>query len=102
MTFPTATVSRLGSGRFSAGPALVGLYMDGPWVVGALANQHRPPVAPALDPAPLATALRSPVDAAAGYMAGRPGPARQEAMRMRGATAATLPRAGRSKRSAAF
>ena len=40
MTLPTATVSRLGSGRWSAGPAAVGLLMDGPWVVGALANQQ--------------------------------------------------------------
>jgi hypothetical protein len=40
MTLPTASVSRLGSGRWSAGPAAVGLFMDGPWVVGALANQQ--------------------------------------------------------------
>jgi hypothetical protein len=40
MTLPTASVSRLGSGRWSAGPAVVGLFMDGPWVVGALANQQ--------------------------------------------------------------
>ncbi len=39
MTLPTATVSRLGSGRWSVGPAAVGLFMDGPWVIGALANQ---------------------------------------------------------------
>ena len=42
MTLPTATVSRLGSGRWSAGPAAVGLFMDGPWGVGALANQQPP------------------------------------------------------------
>jgi hypothetical protein len=40
MTLPTATVSILGSGRWSAGPSAVGLYMEGPWVVGALANQQ--------------------------------------------------------------
>jgi hypothetical protein len=40
MTLPTASVSRLGSGRWSAGPAAVGLFMDGLWVVGALANQQ--------------------------------------------------------------
>ncbi len=40
MTLPTASVSRLGSGRWSAGPAAVGLFMDGPWVVGALVNQQ--------------------------------------------------------------
>jgi len=40
MTFPTATESELGSGKWSAGPAAVGLFMDGPWVVGALANQQ--------------------------------------------------------------
>jgi len=40
MTLPTATTGQLGSGRWSAGPAAVGLFMDGPWVVGALANQQ--------------------------------------------------------------
>jgi hypothetical protein len=40
LTLPTASVSRLGSGRWSAGPAAVGLFMEGPWVVGALANQQ--------------------------------------------------------------
>jgi hypothetical protein len=40
MTMPTATVSRLGSGRWSAGPAAVGLFMGGPWVIGAIANQQ--------------------------------------------------------------
>jgi hypothetical protein len=40
MTLPTATVSRLGSGRWSAGPAAVGLFMEGPWVAGVLVNQQ--------------------------------------------------------------
>ena len=40
MTLPTASTGQLGSGRWSAGPAAVGLFMDGPWVVGALANQQ--------------------------------------------------------------
>lgn len=40
MTFPTATESELGAGKWSAGPTAVGLFMDGPWVVGALANQQ--------------------------------------------------------------
>jgi hypothetical protein len=40
MTLPTASTGLLGSGRWSAGPAAVGLLMDGPWVVGALANQQ--------------------------------------------------------------
>src|SRR5574341_970556 len=40
MTLPTATESELGSGQWSMGPAVVGLFMDGPWVVGALANQQ--------------------------------------------------------------
>ncbi len=40
MTLPTASTSLLGSGKWSAGPAAVGLYMDGPWVVGALVNQQ--------------------------------------------------------------
>ena len=39
-TLPTATDSRLGSGKWSMGPAVVGLTMQGPWVVGALANQQ--------------------------------------------------------------
>jgi hypothetical protein len=37
-TLPTATDSLLGSGKWSAGPAAVALTMQGPWVVGALAN----------------------------------------------------------------
>ena len=38
-TFPTATDPMLGSGKYSAGPAVVALTMQGHWVVGALANQ---------------------------------------------------------------
>ena len=40
MTFPTATDRILGSGKWSMGPAAVALFMDGPWVLGALANQQ--------------------------------------------------------------
>jgi hypothetical protein len=39
-TLPTASASAIGSGQWSMGPAVVGLYMEGPWVVGALANQQ--------------------------------------------------------------
>ena len=39
-TFPTATDSLLGSGKYSAGPAAVALTMHGHWVIGALANQQ--------------------------------------------------------------
>ncbi len=39
-TLPTATDPLLGTGKWSAGPAAVALYMDGPWVVGALANNQ--------------------------------------------------------------
>jgi len=39
-TFPTATDSLLGSGKWSAGPAAVALTMQGHWVVGVLANQQ--------------------------------------------------------------
>ena len=39
-TLPTATDSLLGSGKWSAGPAVVGLTMQGHWVIGALANQQ--------------------------------------------------------------
>ena len=39
-TFPTATDSQLGAGKYSMGPAAVGLFMDGPWVVGALVNNQ--------------------------------------------------------------
>jgi len=38
LQFPTATDSVLGTGKWSAGPAAVGLVMEGHWVVGALAN----------------------------------------------------------------
>jgi hypothetical protein len=37
--FPTATDTRLGSGKWSLGPSVVGLYMDGPWVIGGLGQQ---------------------------------------------------------------
>jgi hypothetical protein len=40
LTFPTATDSLLGSGKYSAGPAVVALTMQGHWVVGALANNQ--------------------------------------------------------------
>jgi hypothetical protein len=39
-TMPTATDSLLGSGKWSAGPTVVVLTMQGPWVVGALANNQ--------------------------------------------------------------
>ena len=39
-TFPTATDPMLGNGKWCAGPAVVALYMDGPWVIGALANNQ--------------------------------------------------------------
>jgi hypothetical protein len=39
-TLPTATDSLLGSGKWSMGPAAVALTIQGPWVVGALANQQ--------------------------------------------------------------
>jgi hypothetical protein len=39
-TFPTASDKLLGSGKFSMGPSAVGLLMEGPWVVGALANNQ--------------------------------------------------------------
>ena len=39
-TFPTATDSQLGSGKWSLGPTAVALTMQGPWVVGALANNQ--------------------------------------------------------------
>ena len=40
MTFPTATESLLGNGKWEAGPALVVLTMPGHWVIGALANNQ--------------------------------------------------------------
>jgi hypothetical protein len=39
-TFPTASNRLLGNGKYSAGPAAVALTMQGPWVVGALANNQ--------------------------------------------------------------
>ncbi|MGH8070875.1 MAG: neuromedin U [Candidatus Entotheonellia bacterium] len=39
-TLPTATDSRLGTGKWSVGPAAVGLTIQGPWVFGALVNQQ--------------------------------------------------------------
>jgi len=39
-TFPTATDTSLGSGKWSMGPAGVVLTMQGPWVIGVLANQQ--------------------------------------------------------------
>jgi hypothetical protein len=36
---PTATASELGTGKWSAGPALGLIYMNGPWVNGILASQ---------------------------------------------------------------
>jgi hypothetical protein len=38
--FPTATDKLLGPRKWTAGPTAVGLYMTGPWVVGALANNQ--------------------------------------------------------------
>jgi hypothetical protein len=40
MTLPTASDSLLGSGKWTMGPSVVGLFMSGPWVVGALVNQQ--------------------------------------------------------------
>ncbi len=40
LTFPTATDTVLGSGKWSAGPAGVVLTIQGPWVLGVLANQQ--------------------------------------------------------------
>ncbi len=39
-TLPTATDSKLGSGKFSLGPTAVALTIQGPWVVGALINNQ--------------------------------------------------------------
>ncbi|MCX8021540.1 MAG: hypothetical protein N2745_02055 [Syntrophorhabdaceae bacterium] len=36
---PTATNKILGSGKWAAGPTAVGVYMEGPWVMGLLVNQ---------------------------------------------------------------
>lgn len=40
ITLPTATDSLLGNKEWCAGPAAVGLTMQGPWVFGALVNQQ--------------------------------------------------------------
>jgi hypothetical protein len=40
MTLPTASNRNLGNGKWAAGPAVVGLTMHGPWVVGALVNNQ--------------------------------------------------------------
>ena len=37
--FPTATERELGNGQWDLGPAAVGVYMHGPWVLGALVTQ---------------------------------------------------------------
>jgi hypothetical protein len=37
-SLPTATNSRIGSGKWSAGPSVVALIQPGPWTFGALAN----------------------------------------------------------------
>jgi hypothetical protein len=39
-SFPTATDSLLGNGKWCAGPAVVALTMHKQWVIGALANQQ--------------------------------------------------------------
>jgi hypothetical protein len=39
-SFPTATDSMLGNGKWCAGPAVVVLTMQGHWVIGAIANQQ--------------------------------------------------------------
>lgn len=39
-TLPTATDSRLGSGKFSLGPTAVAATIQGPWVLGALINNQ--------------------------------------------------------------
>ncbi|HOC46707.1 MAG TPA: hypothetical protein PKM26_08905 [Syntrophorhabdaceae bacterium] len=38
LQFPTATGNALGQGKWAAGPTAVGLFMNGPWVLGILAN----------------------------------------------------------------
>jgi hypothetical protein len=40
MTFPTASASVLGNGKWEAGPAFVVLTMSGHWVIGVLANNQ--------------------------------------------------------------
>src|SRR5262245_2557963 len=39
-TLPSATDPELGTGKWSAGPAAVGLTMQGPWVAGVLLNNQ--------------------------------------------------------------
>jgi len=39
-TLPTATDSRLGSDRFSMGPAAAALTIEGPWLLGVLVNNQ--------------------------------------------------------------
>lgn len=39
-TFPTATDSLLGAGKYSVGPSAVALTIQGHWVIGALANNQ--------------------------------------------------------------
>lgn len=38
LSMPTATDQTLGTGKWSAGPGAVAVYMKGPWVAGALIN----------------------------------------------------------------
>jgi len=40
VTLPTATDSMLGMGKWSGGPAVVALTMQGKWVIGGLANHQ--------------------------------------------------------------
>jgi hypothetical protein len=40
ITFPSATDDKLGSEKWSAGPAAIALYMTGPWVMGGLINNQ--------------------------------------------------------------
>jgi hypothetical protein len=39
-TMPTATDSMVGAGKWDAGPTVVALTMQGPWVIGVLANNQ--------------------------------------------------------------
>ena len=39
-TFPTASNRLLGAGKYSAGPSVVALTIQGPWVIGALGNNQ--------------------------------------------------------------
>ena len=40
LTLPTATDSLLGSGKWSAGPAAILMYIQKPWVIGAIVNNQ--------------------------------------------------------------